>query len=80
MYLIRKKLKHFYGDWGLGIRSNSIYTFSKRVSYNSINTNINNSINNSNNNQEKDNKILFEDLKINNSNIKKLILKIQMNY
>ena len=56
-------------------RSNSIYTFSKRVSYNSINTNINNSINNSNNNQEKDNKILFEDLKINNSNIKKTHIK-----
>ena len=49
-------------------RSNSIYTFSKRVSYNSINTNINNS----NNNQEKDNKILFEDIKINNSNNKKI--------
>jgi cell division cycle 20-like protein 1 (cofactor of APC complex) len=55
-------------------RSNSIYTFSKRVSYNSINTNINNSINNSNN-QEKDNKILFEYLKINNSNIKKTHIK-----
>ena len=54
-------------------RSNSIYTFSKRVSYNSINTNINNSNSNSNNNQEKDNKILFEDIKINNSNNKKII-------
>ena len=51
----------------VNFRSNSIYTFSKRISYNSINTNINNS----NNNQEKGNKILFEDIKINKSNNKK---------
>lgn len=52
-------------------RCNSIYTFSKRVSNHSINTNINNS--HSNNNQEKDKNIFFEDLKINHSSNKKSI-------
>ena len=49
-------------------RSNSIYTFSKKISFNSINNN-----SNSNNNQQKDNNIFFDNFKINNSNNKKSI-------
>ena len=48
------------------LRKNSIYTFSKKISVNSINT-INN---NSNNTQQKDNNLFNENFKINNQNRK----------
>ena len=48
------------------LRKNSIYTFSKKISVNSINT-INN---NSNNNQQRDNNLFNENFKINNQNRK----------
>ena len=46
------------------LRNNSIYTFSKKISINSINTSSNN------NTQQKDNNLLNENLKINNLNNK----------
>ena len=48
------------------LRNNSIYTFSKKISINSINTSSNN------NTQQKDNNFFYENLKINNINTKSI--------
>ena len=55
-------------------RNNSIFTFSKKVSFNSTNTNNNNnSRNNTSTQQKESNNILFENIKINNSSKRKSI-------